>query len=1236
MKRWTRRIAGALAALLVILAAALLGLLYSGVGARMVLARIVAGSGGLLTVERSEGAIAGPLVLHNVRWHDKAVIVHAERVLLDVAPWAVLKRHAHVENVEIDGLTVKLTTLPAEPAASPSEPFSLVPPLDITLDRLMVTRLALTTDGQPTLAVDSIEAEAGWTLEGMRLKRLAVRAPEGSVDLEANLLSLAPYAGGAKGQFDWRLGDIRYAGTLDATSTAGKATAHAVLTQPAAADLRAAVDTTGSQAWDFDLAVPAFSPSVIVKDTALQSVALTLKGNGSGKGGSISGQVGVNGHTVLVDPLQFGWENQVLSVQALTLRSPEASGRLDVTGSVDLTGGSVATILGLTWSGVVLPEDLAGQVLHSDGRLDVAGTLQEYGAKGTVKLGPPGKIAEISLDVAGTAKQVLVNRLALQQPRGYLQAQGTVTLAPSVAWKGEVRAERFDPGALVAGWPGSLGLTLHSEGSLADAGVTASVKLDKLDGTLRQRPVTGTADIRVSPGLVIDGTLALASGESTVAIRGRGGHQTDATVGFTIQSLGDLLPGAQGRVKGEWQVKGAWPALALNGRLDGQSVSYDGTKAGSVELTADIADASAPRGNVSVLATGVAQGNLHFERVSIDGKGDRNAHTLTLALNGDPLSGQVTVRGANTDANWNGMLETLNLSLRDQPQWTLQQPVTLSWREQALHLGELCLTASGPRLCLAGDRTADGATTARYRIERLPLAMVMVLAAPDAPFTLQGEIDGSGDVAGSAQGQWRGSARIGSARGQIGYPDAAKPVLDYRDVAIEAALSPEGQDLTLRAAFADGGRVEGRVQARGASQVLDGTITLAIANLSLVELFTTDLAAVKGRANGSLHVGGTLAQPQVDGTLRLLELGAEVPAAGITLQDGTASVTVDPSQQVRIEGGIRSGTGQITFTGSGDTRATTPILVSIEGKDFLAADIPGARVVVGPHLKLEYSQAEFRVSGQVDMPSANVDLSKLPGGGVAKTSPDVVVTDEEAAAVKAALPVVADVTLRLGDDVRLKGFGLDGKLDGQLAIVERPGRQTVGRGEVRVGGTYRAYGQDLRIETGRLLFAGTAIDNPGLDLRAVRDLKDVKPGLRVQGTAQVPVLTVFAEPAMEQSEALSYLITGKPLSGLKGGDTDLVRTAAQALGSATGDLLAKSIGARLGIEAEVRDNAGVGGTAFTVGKYLSPKLYIGYGVGIFQPGEVITLRYKLSKRWELEAQNATVENRAGLNYRYEK
>jgi translocation and assembly module TamB len=250
----------------------------------------------------------------------------------------------------------------------------------------------------------------------------------------------------------------------------------------------------------------------------------------------------------------------------------------------------------------------------------------------------------------------------------------------------------------------------------------------------------------------------------------------------------------------------------------------------------------------------------------------------------------------------------------------------------------------------------------------------------------------------------------------------------------------------------------------------------------------------------------------------------------------------------------------------------------------------------------------------------------------------VVIVDEPAKAEAAPLAMNADIEVKLGDDVEVQGYGFDGKVHGQLAVHVRPGRTATGRGAVQVTGTYQAYGQDLAIERGRLMFAGTRLDNPGLDVRAVRELRsqDITVGVSIRGTAQQPVLTVFSDPAMEQAEALSYLVTGRPLDALNGGETDALNAAAQALGGLAGDRLAKSIGSRLGFEAGVASSEALGGSAFTAGKYLSPRLFISYGVGLFTPGQVITLRYTLNRFLQFEAENATTGNRASLNYKIEK
>ena len=97
------------------------------------------------------------------------------------------------------------------------------------------------------------------------------------------------------------------------------------------------------------------------------------------------------------------------------------------------------------------------------------------------------------------------------------------------------------------------------------------------------------------------------------------------------------------------------------------------------------------------------------------------------------------------------------------------------------------------------------------------------------------------------------------------------------------------------------------------------------------------------------------------------------------------------------------------------------------------------------------------------------------------------------------------------------------------------------------------------------------------------------------------------------------------------------RATSSALGTAGGGLLAKSIGRRLGVdELGVKDEEMLGGAALTVGQYLSPRLYVSYGVGLFEPGEVITMRYKLKKDLSVQAQSGPKDMRAGVEYRIER
>jgi translocation and assembly module TamB len=191
-------------------------------------------------------------------------------------------------------------------------------------------------------------------------------------------------------------------------------------------------------------------------------------------------------------------------------------------------------------------------------------------------------------------------------------------------------------------------------------------------------------------------------------------------------------------------------------------------------------------------------------------------------------------------------------------------------------------------------------------------------------------------------------------------------------------------------------------------------------------------------------------------------------------------------------------------------------------------------------------------------------------------------------------------------------------------------------GTLDVAGRYTAYGQKLTITRGELTWSNSEIANPLLDIRAEREVGDVTAGIQVSGRASAPQAQVYSNPAMGDSEALAYLALGRPLATASASEGRQLDAASAAL-SAGGSLLASQLGARIGLdEAGVVQSRALGGSVFGVGKYLSPKLYVGYGVSLLGTGQVLTLKYLLRKGFDVEIESSTIENRASVNWRKEK
>jgi translocation and assembly module TamB len=66
-------------------------------------------------------------------------------------------------------------------------------------------------------------------------------------------------------------------------------------------------------------------------------------------------------------------------------------------------------------------------------------------------------------------------------------------------------------------------------------------------------------------------------------------------------------------------------------------------------------------------------------------------------------------------------------------------------------------------------------------------------------------------------------------------------------------------------------------------------------------------------------------------------------------------------------------------------------------------------------------------------------------------------------------------------------------------------------------------------------------------------------------------------------------------------------------------MLAMSLAPSLGLdEARIDMGSSQNKAQFVVGRYVSPRLFLGYGVGIYEPISTLRIRYLLSARWSIE------------------
>lgn len=853
--------------------------------------------------------------------------------------------------------------------------------------------------------------------------------------------------------------------------------------------------------------------------------------------------------------------------------------------------------------------------------------------QGRLRAALPPEMAASSVDMAlDAAAQLGASQLQLDHLRlgsidghGGLDAQGRVQWAPALTVEAEARLERLDPGLLFPDFPGQLNglIAAHTVGDPQRPQVQFSGRLN--DSRLRGYPLAlelrGQAEAHDGETRLALDNLDLRSGSARLQLRGQLLPRLDAQAELAASDLRNLLPELGGALQLKAQAQGAPENPALRAEGGAQKLRYQDQQLARLDLRIDYDPARPSKAELS--AEGLVSGDTRLQslRLSLDGRAEQHHLGLSAQLSAPSSRLELSADGGLDLAQrrWRGQLSSSRLQPPYGPAWTQEAPAAVQLDASLQQLAQTCWRIDGSgRSCLSLRRAPPllhleaalaGIDTAQFN-GLLPegLAVETVLDG-QALVELRGSTPTKLDVGiQNRAGRLRlpGTPDQQLQPGQLSlrqdggnWRAAAELRLDHVAFTAEASLPVRDSALT--------------------ELPLSGRLQLSVPELGWAEPLLPGVTQLAGRIQGDFSLGGSLGAPLIDGQLGLSDGQARVEAAGILLQDVRAVLRGGFDAPLQIDAGLRSGDGSLQVRGQADLRAQT-VNLDIEGDQLQVANLPDARVWVSPQLHFERSAEAMSLAGEVLVPRAEITPRKL-GGGVVSASSDQVIVGEEPR--EKSLPLAATVKVRLGEAVRFSGFGLKARIGGDLTVLERQGGSgTQAFGELQLlDAVYKAYGQDLQLSTGRILFNGP-LDKPAVDLRAVRKPnEDVTVTLHVRGTLDKPSFDLSSSPVMTQEQQLGWLLLGRPLES--GGDFSAA-AAALSLGLAGGDQLAKKLTRGLGIDtislgAEAGESSDQ--ARFTVGKYLSPKLYVSYGVGLFANGNVLRLLYDLGKGFKLRTES---------------
>ncbi|MCF1957932.1 translocation/assembly module TamB, partial [Escherichia coli] len=732
----------------------------------------------------------------------------------------------------------------------------------------------------------------------------------------------------------------------------------------------------------------------------------------------------------------FKDQKATLSLQGALLEELKLA--LSLTGTVTATLDAQAELakphlpLKLTLESQKVRWPLTGDVQYqlNDTRLRLNGQTDNYDLSLRSDIeGQEIPPAKLMLDAKGNEEKIELTRLRLAALQGHADITGIADWSKAISWNALLTISGINTVKQYPDMPAKLDGRIATTGSLYGGSWQLRVPEITLDGNFKNNLIKARGNAYGNDsGQWNIPQLKLILGKNNLDIEGHLGDKWALDANINAPGLNGLVPGLAGVIKGKVNIRGDINAPKIIADINAHGIKWqDQVSVESITIKGDVQSDKEIGGKLAITARQLKQADLVIRNLTLDAAGTEKQHKLTLKMEGEPVSGGLTLAGSfdKEKQQWKG---TLNNTAFDTPvgEWRLNKAIALNLlaEKQEVTIGSHCWINPNAQVCVPKAITVGESGSAAITLTRFDLAMIKPFLPPETSVR--------GVFTGDATATWNSKGGLPKAsvnlKGQgVGVKqniDGTVLPIDFDTITLNAGVNNGKATLQWLISIAGNGDFKGNVHVADLEKKrqLSGTVDIDNLTLDLIKPFLGKGEIAQGSVGAQLRLGGNAQSPLLFGQFGINQLKVVGHWIPFDITKGNVDISFNGATS-DLSGRIETPEGYLNLTGNADWRKLDEwrAVVAANGNKLRVALPPMVRIDVNPDLVFEASPHLLKLDGRIDIPWARIVVQDLPESAVSASSDEVMLDKnlQPIAPKETSIPIQSNLAINIGNDVTL-------------------------------------------------------------------------------------------------------------------------------------------------------------------------------------------------------------------------